>query len=80
MEAWLWDEEAVVEVAGVGESDCLVESRKESGKSVSGDPDRQKLSQRNVGSKYSKLILLEWLADPKSFVTRCFFLPKIAIS
>lgn len=31
-----------VEVAGVGESDCLVESRKESGKTVSADPDRQK--------------------------------------
>lgn len=42
------DEEVVVEVAGVGESDCLVESRKESGKSVTGDPDRQKPSQRNV--------------------------------
>jgi hypothetical protein len=46
------DEEVVVEVAGVGESDCLVESRKESGKSVSGDPDWQKPSQRNLDSKY----------------------------
>jgi hypothetical protein len=46
-------EEVVVESCWGRESDCLVESRKESGKSVSGDPDRQKLSQRNVDSEFS---------------------------
>ncbi|KAJ6121533.1 hypothetical protein N7512_003998 [Penicillium capsulatum] len=31
------------------ESDCLVESRKESGKTVSADPDRQKWGKRGTG-------------------------------
>lgn len=56
-----------MEVDGVGESDCLVESRKESGKTVSADPDRQKESPLNGTWTRDSKFPLQWLADTRAF-------------